>query len=285
MGNHRADRATTRASVPAPRAPGGRRRATKPVRSERHPLTGLPMIPTLAGAVAVTVAAGGAVTAGASGASAVETASASSAQVRAPGFSQFDTMGLDADLGDRQRAISRDSARDAEQDAADDRLQSTVETQATERNAALSSLARSAEKQASRIKLNQWFLPTTGYHLTARFGSAGGLWASNHTGLDFAAPSGTPITAVANGKITFTGYDGSYGNKTVETLDDGTELWYAHQSAIDVSVGDEVRGGQAIGNIGSTGNTTGPHVHLEVRPGGGDPVDPYTALVYHGLHP
>ncbi|RLV50161.1 M23 family metallopeptidase [Nocardioides mangrovicus] len=130
-----------------------------------------------------------------------------------------------------------------------------------------------------------WHLPTEGYHLTARFGSAGGLWANNHTGLDFAAPTGTPIYAVANGVITSTGFDGSYGNKTVETLDDGTEIWYAHQSAIDVTVGEQVTGGETIGAIGSTGNTTGPHVHIEVRPGGGDPVDPFTAMVYHGLHP
>ncbi len=63
---------------------------------------------------------------------------------------------------------------------------------------------------------------------------AGGLWSSNHTGLDFAAPSGTPIVAVANGMITETGYAGAYGNKTVETLEDGTEIWYCHQSAIGV---------------------------------------------------
>ena len=154
-----------------------------------------------------------------------------------------------------------------------------------QRNAALTNLARSAERQAVKLKKNQWFLPTEGYQLTARFGSAGGLWANNHTGLDFAAPTGTPIFAVANGTITFAGYDGSYGNKTVETLTDGTEIWYAHQNAISVQVGETVTGGETIGNIGSTGNTTGPHVHLEVRPGGGDPVDPYTALVYHGLQP
>jgi len=56
-------------------------------------------------------------------------------------------------------------------------------------------------------------------------------------------------------------------------------------SAIEVSVGDKVVGGQQIGRIGTTGNTTGPHVHLEVHPGGGDPVDPYAALVAHGVTP
>ena len=114
---------------------------------------------------------------------------------------------------------------------------------------------------------------------------AGGLWSSNHTGLDFAAPTGSTITAVANGTITKTGYAGAYGNQTIETLEDGTELWYCHQSEIGVTVGQKVLAGQKVGLVGSTGNTTGPHLHLEVRPGGGDPVDPFTALVYHGLQP
>ena len=112
---------------------------------------------------------------------------------------------------------------------------------------------------------------------------AGGLWSSNHTGLDFAAPSGTPIVAVANGVITETGSAGAYGNQTIQTLDDGTEIWYCHQTEIGVNVGDRVIGGQQIGTVGSTGNTTGPHLHLEVRPGGGDPVDPYQALIFHGV--
>ena len=69
------------------------------------------------------------------------------------------------------------------------------------------------------------------------------------------------------------------------TLDDGTEIWYCHQNAFGVSVGDVVRPGEQIGYVGATGNVTGPHLHLEVRPGGGDPVDPYAALVHHGLQP
>jgi len=185
----------------------------------------------------------------------------------------------------RQRALSRDSERQALEDAADARLQAAAEEQAAERNAELKSLGRAAEARAGQIAKNQWHLPTRGYHLTARFGMAGGLWSSNHTGLDFAAPTGTPIFAVANGVITETGWAGAYGNRTVETLPDGTELWYAHQSAIGVKVGEQVIGGQTIGAVGSTGNTTGPHVHLEVRPGGGDPVDPYQALVFHGVRP
>jgi murein DD-endopeptidase MepM/ murein hydrolase activator NlpD len=90
---------------------------------------------------------------------------------------------------------------------------------------------------------------------------------------------------VANGTVTGTGSAGAYGNRTIMTLTDGTELWYCHQSSIGVTVGQKVVAGQTIGAVGATGNTTGPHLHLEVRPGAGDPVDPYAALVQHGLKP
>ncbi len=127
-------------------------------------------------------------------------------------------------------------------------------------------------------------LPVSNYRLTAHFGAGGDLWSSDHTGLDFAAPSGTPLRAIDNATVTFVGYDGSYGNKTVLTLEDGTELWYCHQSTQSVAVGQKVSAGDVIGTVGSTGNSTGPHLHLEVRPGGGDPVDPEVALAEWGLN-
>ena len=165
------------------------------------------------------------------------------------------------------------------------KLQQAAEQQAAERNAELKSLGKAAEARAGEIAKNQWSLPTSGYRLTARFGMSGGMWSSNHTGLDMAAPAGTPIVAVANGTITETGDAGAYGNQTIQTLEDGTEIWYCHQTDIGVSPGDTVSSGQQIGTVGSTGNSTGPHLHLEVRPGGGDPVDPFQALVFHGLKP
>ena len=188
-------------------------------------------------------------------------------------------------VGDRGRAVSRDSERQALADAADQPVQQAAEDKGAETNAALKSLGRAAEQKAATMATDAWVLPTTGYHLTARFGQAGGRWVNNHTGLDFAAPTGTPIVAVAPGTITQTGWAGAYGNRTVETLEDGTELYYCHQSAIQVKPGQKVTSGQRIGLIGATGNVTGPHLHLEVRPGGGDPVDPFQALVHHGLQP
>ena len=158
---------------------------------------------------------------------------------------------------------------------------------AKEKNAELAKLASIAEQAVAEILENAWQLPLASgvYQLTARFGQCSGLWSHCHTGLDFAAPEGTPILAVANGTITAAGWAGAYANRTIMTLEDGTEIWYCHQSAFGVEVGEQVVGGQPIGSVGTTGNSTGPHLHLEVRPGAGDAVDPFEALVVHGLRP
>ena len=128
-------------------------------------------------------------------------------------------------------------------------------------------------------------LPVSGYHITGTFGSVSSLWSTVHTGLDFATAYGTPIHAIESGVVIEASYDGAYGNKTVVRLADGTELWFCHQSAQVVQVGDRLRVGDLIGYVGTTGNTTGPHLHLEVHPRGGNAVDPYAALVRLGLHP
>jgi murein DD-endopeptidase MepM/ murein hydrolase activator NlpD len=247
--------------------------------SSRAPiLRGLPGAPVMLGLAALAISAGGALTAS-GGFDGGDTARFSQASALSGASSIGSVSLLD------RRTVSRDSRRDALADTADDKLQVEAEAQNRERNAALAKFAEQAEQQAAKLRLNQWQLPVAGYHLTARFGDYSGLWSHYHTGLDFAAPSGTEIHAVANGVVTSVGYDGAYGNKTVITLDDGTELWYCHQTSYVVNVGDQITGGELIGYVGSTGNVTGPHLHLEVRPGGGDPVDPYAALVVHGLQP
>jgi murein DD-endopeptidase MepM/ murein hydrolase activator NlpD len=130
-----------------------------------------------------------------------------------------------------------------------------------------------------------WVLPVAGYHLTGRFGQSSGLWSSTHTGLDFAAPEGTEIRSIGPGVVTAASSDGAFGNKTVVRLDDGTVLWYCHQSEIAVDVGQRLAPGDLVGYVGSTGNTTGPHLHLEVHPGNGDATDPEAWLPEHGLRP
>jgi len=128
-------------------------------------------------------------------------------------------------------------------------------------------------------------LPTTGYHLTARFDQAGGRWAHNHTGLDFAAPMGTPVRSVMAGEVIQADFEGAYGRQVKVRHADGTVTSYSHMSEFDVSVGDSVKAGTMVGRIGMTGNTTGPHVHFEVLPGGGSPIDPEPWLREHGLNP
>ncbi|WP_406726680.1 M23 family metallopeptidase [Streptomyces sp. GD-15H] len=146
-----------------------------------------------------------------------------------------------------------------------------------------------AKKKAEAERLaelaRQYALPTSSYTVSSTFGQAGAYWSSGqHTGLDFAAPTGTLIKAVHTGTITSAGWDGSYGYKTVLTLDDGTEIWYAHQSSISVSVGQQVTTGDVIGRVGSTGNSTGAHLHLEVHPGGSaSGIDPLAWLQSKGL--
>ncbi|MBT2384252.1 peptidoglycan DD-metalloendopeptidase family protein [Streptomyces sp. ISL-11] len=127
-------------------------------------------------------------------------------------------------------------------------------------------------------------LPVGSYTLTAGFGQAGNMWSANHTGEDFAAPTGTPVKAVGSGTITQAGWAGAYGYRIVLKLDDGTELWFCHLSSM-VATSGKVTGGQVIGRVGATGNVTGPHLHLEVRPGGGSPVDPLSWLRARGLQP
>ena len=184
-----------------------------------------------------------------------------------------------SDLLEPPAAVSRDSRRDALADAADADLVEEAEAKAEQRNAALAQFAKQAEAQAEEARAQPvGAADRAGCRLTAEFGEYG-LWAQlPHRPRLQRLRRATPIKAIANGVVTSAGYDGSYGNKTVVTLEDGTEIWYCHQSAFGVSEGDEVRAGEVIGYVGSTGNVTGSHLHLEVRPGGGDPVDPCAAF-------
>ena len=242
MGNHRADRrgrdqrpSVTPSEIEAtPRrrvddAPGKRRAAHT---ASRGPLfRGLPSVPVLLGVAALAVSAGGAVTA--ADPALISSDSRDQRVVHASALTGTGKSSSTSLLDDRRAAVSRDSRRDALADAASEELVEAAERQAEERNAALALFAKQAEQQAAKIALNQWVLPLDSISITAEFGDYG-LWASYHTGIDFNGNTGDPIKSVANGVVTSVGYDGSYGNKTVITLDDGTEIWYCHQNAYGV---------------------------------------------------
>ena len=103
--------------------------------------------------------------------------------------------------------------------------------------------------------------PVTG-SISSRFGSR---WGGTHTGLDIATSSGTPIYACSKGTVIFAGTSGGYGKIVKISHGNGVETWYAHCSKLFVTEGQEVESGEHIAAVGSTGNSTGPHLHLEVR--------------------
>ncbi|MER5748512.1 transglycosylase family protein [Streptomyces sp. NPDC002088] len=120
----------------------------------------------------------------------------------------------------------------------------------------------------------------TAYH------AAGSSWSKGyHTGVDFPVPTGTTVKAVAPGRVVSAGWGGSFGYQVVIRHADGRYTQYAHLSAISVKTGQSVGAGQRIGRSGSTGNTTGPHLHFEVRtgPGFGTDVDPVAYLRAGGV--
>ncbi|MEV0317654.1 M23 family metallopeptidase [Streptomyces sp. NPDC050658] len=191
-----------------------------------------------------------------------------------------------------QAENQQDQADDAVQKAAEEAAvkkaaaQAAAEQSAAEKKIAAAKAAakKKAEEEARRkaeaerlAKLaKSYTLPLASYTLTSTFGQPGSMWSSGyHTGLDFAAPTGTPLKAIHTGTIKEAGWAGAYGYRTILELEDGTEIWYNHQSSMSVSVGQKVTTGDTIGRVGATGNVTGPHLHLEIHPGGDDTgVDP-----------
>ncbi|OEJ54527.1 transglycosylase family protein [Streptomyces agglomeratus] len=116
--------------------------------------------------------------------------------------------------------------------------------------------------------------------------AAGSSWAKGyHTGVDFPVPTGTAVKSVASGRVVSAGWGGAYGYQVVIQHADGKYSQYAHLSALTVREGQKVGGGQRIGRSGSTGNSTGPHLHFEIRtgPGYGSDIDPLAYLRAGGV--
>ena len=101
--------------------------------------------------------------------------------------------------------------------------------------------------------------------ITSRYGVSSSIRKSSHTGLDIATSAGTPIKVVTSGTIIHAKYNGSYGNLVKVDHGNGIETWYAHTNKMYVKVGQKVNAGDVIATVGSTGNSTGAHLHLEIR--------------------
>lgn len=104
--------------------------------------------------------------------------------------------------------------------------------------------------------------------ITSRYGAVSGIRSGAHTGTDICASKGTPIKVVASGTVTFAERSGPYGNLIKVSHGNGVETWYAHCNALYAKVGQQVKAGDVIAAVGSTGNSTGPHLHLEIRVNG-----------------
>ncbi|MBT2402389.1 MULTISPECIES: M23 family metallopeptidase [unclassified Streptomyces] len=182
--------------------------------------------------------------------------------------SKLDTQlaALSADAGDFADRASRTQERiDLRQRQEDDKKKKAEEA---------------AAKEAARPK---FAIPVEQHGLSASFGQAGGMWMSVHTGIDFPVSYGTPVMAATDGTVR-TQWNSAYGNMAIVTSADGTETWYCHLSSTKIRSG-KVKAGDVIAYSGNSGNSTGPHLHFEVRPSGGSAIDPLPWLRSHGLDP
>ena len=107
-------------------------------------------------------------------------------------------------------------------------------------------------------------VPVTG-RITSRFGAVESIRDHTHKGIDIAATRGTPILATASGKVSFAGWSSGYGYLVKIDHGNGVETYYGHCSKLYVSAGDTVEAGKQIAAVGSTGNSTGNHLHFEIR--------------------
>ncbi len=189
-----------------------------------------------------------------------------------------DYQALSADVSDGGFDVSRSGDREL--------LEEQTQAQADQLLQAQQDLQVATQAKADELKANQWVLPVTGYRITGRYGVTNSLWGKGHSGLDFAGPSGSTISSIASGTVIAARYSGNCGNMTQIKLDaEDIVLMYCHQSRQTVSEGQHVLAGETIGYTGSTGRSTGPHLHVEVKPGGGKSVDPEPYFNDHNVYP
>ncbi|MGW5422387.1 M23 family metallopeptidase [Streptomyces sp. NPDC003943] len=143
-----------------------------------------------------------------------------------------------------------------------------------------------AAREAERKRLNSFQAPVAHSYVSTGYNTGGSLWSSgHHSGIDFHAAYGTTVVSVGSGTVVEAGWGGAYGNNIVIRMNDGTYTQYGHLSAIRVHVGQKVTPGEQIGVSGSSGNSTGPHLHFEARtsPEYGSDIDPVAYLRARGV--
>ncbi|MFG2868793.1 M23 family metallopeptidase [Streptomyces sp. NPDC048338] len=169
-------------------------------------------------------------------------------------------------LADTVSAQAAAQEREAVEAAARERAAAEAKRKAEARAKEIRLAKERAAREAERKRLASFQLPVAGSYVSTGYKTGGSLWSSgSHSGVDFHASSGTKVVSVGSGTVVEAGWGGAYGNNIVIRMHDGTYTQYGHLSAISVSVGQTVTPGQKIGLSGSTGNSTGPHLHFEAR--------------------
>jgi murein DD-endopeptidase MepM/ murein hydrolase activator NlpD len=158
-------------------------------------------------------------------------------------------------------------------------------------NAAKAKAAKKTAKKKPAKKAPAWVKPVSKYTLTASFAQGGAMWSAKHSGQDFAVPIGTQVKAAGAGTVVKAGPNGggdgpAYGNAIVIKHNNGKYSQYAHLSKINVNVGAKVKTGQNIAKSGNTGNSSGPHLHFEIRttPNYGSALNPMSFLRAAGVN-
>ncbi|MCX4963926.1 M23 family metallopeptidase [Streptomyces sp. NBC_00654] len=161
----------------------------------------------------------------------------------------------------------------------------TAAKQAAAKKAADAKKTAAAKKASAKKKAASWKAPVDHYELSASYGTGGARWAAKHSGQDFAVPIGTKVNAAHAGTVVKAGPNGggdgpAYGNAVVIKHANGKYSQYAHLSKINVHIGQHVNTGQKIALSGNTGNSSGPHLHFEIRttPNYGSALNPVSFL-------
>lgn len=189
-----------------------------------------------------------------------------------------------------ERAAEREkaAAEQAERERAEQReaeKKAAAEKAAADKAAAEKAAAEKASRDAERASTAAYTSPVAGGTGTS-YRATGSSWSQGyHTGVDFPVGMGTSVRSVTNGTVVSAGWAGSFGYEVIVRHNDGRFSQYAHLSAISVSTGQKVTTGQQVGRVGSTGNSSGPHLHFEIRTGQGfgSDIDPVAYLRSNGV--
>ncbi|MGW2300831.1 M23 family metallopeptidase [Streptomyces sp. NPDC001809] len=191
------------------------------------------------------------------------------------------------DLAQRIDAQAAAQEREAFEVAAEAKAKAEAKRKAEARAKEIREAEQRAAREAERRRLASFQLPVDGSYVSTGYQTGGSLWSSgSHSGVDFHAAYGSTVVSVGSGTVVEAGWGGAYGNNIVIRMNDGTYTQYGHLSSIGVHVGQSVEPGERIGISGSTGNSTGPHLHFEARTTAeyGSDVNPVAYLRARGVN-